>query len=323
MSESPPAKRQRPNEQEITRSSEVWHCDGSVVLQASGTQFRVHWSVLSQHSAFFRDLQGLPQPPDEPKVEECPVIELLGDSPEDVECVLKTLYDPWFFSQKPLTLSVVASHIRLGRKYDFKDILQAMVERLSQDLPQTLEGYDGLFPEGKYTPIWIKAYSGYCIDILALVKENNLRTLLPCAYLRVLQNCQQAQLFDGITRRDGTLATLAVEDQRLCALTGKKIAQSQWQEEHTFGWIAQYDGCPECTQPAACTLKRMARLHTQLKMDTMLALSSVANYMVHLGLCDACTEDGAQKMSEGRKKMWELLPTFFELPPWAELQNDI
>lgn len=53
---SPPAKRQRTEDAAITRS-EIWYPDGSVVLQAQGTQFRVHWGVL----AFFRN--ALPQPP--------------------------------------------------------------------------------------------------------------------------------------------------------------------------------------------------------------------------------------------------------------------
>ncbi|KAJ7686514.1 hypothetical protein B0H17DRAFT_1071804 [Mycena rosella] len=56
---SPPAERQRTGKASITRS-QIWHSDGSIILQADDTQFRVHWSVLAMHSSFFRDMQGLP-----------------------------------------------------------------------------------------------------------------------------------------------------------------------------------------------------------------------------------------------------------------------
>ncbi|KAJ7039025.1 hypothetical protein C8F04DRAFT_1086858 [Mycena alexandri] len=61
----PPTKRQRTEDAPVNRS-EIWHNDGSVVLQAENTQFRVHQSVLAMHSQFFRGIQGLPQPLDQP-----------------------------------------------------------------------------------------------------------------------------------------------------------------------------------------------------------------------------------------------------------------
>ncbi|KAJ7935112.1 hypothetical protein B0H13DRAFT_1474520, partial [Mycena leptocephala] len=61
--------------------------DGSVVLQAENTQFRVHWSILSIHSSVFHDMQGLPQPPDQDSIEGCPVVQL-SDLAADVEHIL-------------------------------------------------------------------------------------------------------------------------------------------------------------------------------------------------------------------------------------------
>jgi hypothetical protein len=89
---SPPAKRQRTEDASITRSN-VWYKDGSVVLQAESTQFRVHWGVLSENSTFFRGLEDLPQPSDQPTVDGCPIVEL-PDAVIDVEYLLKALYDP-------------------------------------------------------------------------------------------------------------------------------------------------------------------------------------------------------------------------------------
>lgn len=92
-----------------TRHLDLWFSDGSVVLRADNTLFRVHISQLSRHSAFFRDLFSLPQPSvrrqrsisssssfvdvDEGiQMEGCPVI-VLHDSAEDVGNLLTALYD--------------------------------------------------------------------------------------------------------------------------------------------------------------------------------------------------------------------------------------
>ncbi|KAJ6519013.1 hypothetical protein C8R45DRAFT_1204281 [Mycena sanguinolenta] len=66
---SPSAPDPTENEPGITRSIDRWFNDGSVVLQAGNTQFRVHWGVLAPHSSVFRDMRGRPKPPDEPNVD--------------------------------------------------------------------------------------------------------------------------------------------------------------------------------------------------------------------------------------------------------------
>ena len=83
-----------------TKHADLWFCDGSVILQAESTLFRVHKSQLSRRSTVFSDMFTLPQPPvtttratlaDE-TYESCPVVKL-HDSAEDVENLLLALYD--------------------------------------------------------------------------------------------------------------------------------------------------------------------------------------------------------------------------------------
>jgi hypothetical protein len=90
---SPPMKRQHIENTLIT-CSKIWYKDGSVVLQAESTQFHVHWGVLSEHSDFFADLEGLPQPNDRPIIDGCHIIEL-QDPVVDIKYLLKALYDPY------------------------------------------------------------------------------------------------------------------------------------------------------------------------------------------------------------------------------------
>lgn len=89
----------------LTQHVDLWFCDGSVILQAESTLFRVHKSQLSRRSIVFSDMFALAQPPvmsthatlaDE-TYEGCPVVKL-HDSAEDVANLLLALYDGPFVS---------------------------------------------------------------------------------------------------------------------------------------------------------------------------------------------------------------------------------
>ncbi|KAF8146845.1 hypothetical protein K438DRAFT_1868486 [Mycena galopus ATCC 62051] len=64
-------------------------------------------------------MRGLPQPPDQPSVEGCSLVELPDDA-VDVELVLKALYTPTFLTQTALPMAAIGAFVRTGRKYDFK-----------------------------------------------------------------------------------------------------------------------------------------------------------------------------------------------------------
>ena len=84
----------------LIKHADLWFCDGSVILQAEYTLFRVHKSQLSRRSIVFSDMFALAQPPvmtthatlaDE-TYEGCPAVKL-HDSAEDVANLLLALYD--------------------------------------------------------------------------------------------------------------------------------------------------------------------------------------------------------------------------------------
>ncbi|KAJ7502975.1 hypothetical protein B0H11DRAFT_1711569, partial [Mycena galericulata] len=278
----------------ITRS-DIWHNDGSVVLQAEDTQFRVHWSVLALHSSFFRDLQGLPQPADQPSVEGCPVVEL-SDPVEYVEYLLGALYNPFVISPRALSLPTLGALIQLGRKYDFHQ-LPALATRT----PDTLEWWP-------YKATRIVHYEGLLYDILTLARENNILSALPCAYYRIIMRYSQDDLFDGISRRDGTTASLSPIDLRRCVLGRQSLVQSQLDLENTLQFLATHiGGCPDNTECG-----RARRL-----------ICSEFFWHPTRNMCPTCTQSAQESMSDGRNNMWKDLPSYFGLPRWNELKNDL
>ncbi|KAJ7679111.1 hypothetical protein DFH06DRAFT_1414926 [Mycena polygramma] len=304
---------------QLTRS-EIWHSDGSVVLQAHDTQFRVHWSVLALHSSFFQGMMELPQPPNQPSIEGCPIIEL-SDSAEDVQHLLRALYDPLFFVQRTLPLSIIGSHLRLARKYDFRGVLETIAERLTYENPVTLVAYDALKTGNSYSPTRIANYHGLLYDTITLAGENNLNSVLPCAYYRALVGSLPPDIFDGIARGDGTIATLSPIHQRACNLGRTALLRAQWDTGSTFGWIADADEIG-CFDPSSCRHKKYAFFRRHVVRGSLAPFCSIA-YVDSLNLCAVCTPIVKAKMAAGRQRMWNLLPTFFGLPPWTELRDDL
>ncbi|KAJ6593479.1 hypothetical protein B0H19DRAFT_1090537, partial [Mycena capillaripes] len=196
-------------------------------------------------------MQALPQPPDQPSIDGCPIVEL-HDSALDVEHLLAALYNPTFLLQRSLPLPVVAALIRLGRKYDFRNLLDTAVERLTFENPSTLEEYDALLMGGgKYQTTRIVHCPGVLYDMVTLARENNIFSALPCAYYRALRYYPQASLFDGVPRTDDTAVCLSVVDQRRCIIGREKLLVAQAHANYSFGWLhlCDFEGCAD---PASC-----------------------------------------------------------------------
>ncbi|KAF7370421.1 BTB domain-containing protein [Mycena sanguinolenta] len=316
FSESPPAKRQRTESEDgsITRS-QMWISDGNVVLQASQMQFRVHWSVLARNSSVFRDMQGLPQPPDEPTIDGCPVVHL-SDDPNDIGHLLEVLYTPTFLHREKLKLPVIGALIRLGCKYDFKDLFDAAVARIMVECPTTLEDYDLVSDSFKN----IEHYIGLDFDLISLASENILAAL-PSAYYGAVTGFSLAGLFDGIQRDDGTVAHLGGLDLRRCVVAREKLLVKQFEPGYTLGWAQKWD-FDGCENSAQCRTSRETVLRENLECADIEALTRPFMVMFH-EYCAPCARHVKACIAAGRRKIWEELPDFFDLPPWSELENDM
>ncbi|KAJ7231895.1 hypothetical protein B0H12DRAFT_1262689 [Mycena haematopus] len=342
---SPSAKRQRTENAPITRS-EPWNNGGSVVLQAANRQFRVHWSVLAQNSSIFRDMQGLPQPLGEPTVDGCPVVEL-SDDPDDVACLLKALYTPSvhfvplgafllylyhtlpFIQQKEVPLSLIGALIRLGRKYDFKDLHDSAVACLEADYPTTLERFDEL--RGKFKAIeW---YRGVEFDIVALASEHKILSVLPSAYYDVVCKFTLNELLDRVDKADGTRASLSPNDLRRCVLAHKRLLIKQFQPGYILGWTRrwEFDGCTALEQCRAAREGVLSR-YLDSAADTVEPLLPILNDVAYFfriwflrgfKFCPTCKRHAISAMSAGRRKLWEELPGMFDLPHWRDLKNGV
>ncbi|KAF8216636.1 hypothetical protein K438DRAFT_1703693 [Mycena galopus ATCC 62051] len=315
---SRPAKRQRPEAAIITRS-EIWHTDGNVVLQAQDMQFRVHWGILTQNSSFFRDLQALPQPPEQLTVDGCAVLELQLDAVEDVKLLLATLYNPTALFQQVIPFALVAALVRLGRKYDFRNLMDAAVQLLMDEHPTTLKEFLELSKTHPYHPKRITYHRGFELDMLDLARENNILSALPCAYYRMLTRYSQNQLLDGIPRSDRTLTSLAPSTLRQCIVGREKIIFKQMQPGHTLGWLWEWEYDADCYTRSKCHAYRKVLIQKYFQFVGVRAFGPVEKMKPRF--CHPCFHHIEELMNMAQRKMWEDLPAFFDLPPWGELKN--
>ena len=94
MEKVSPALQVAGSSQTISRHSEFWFADGSVIVIVGTTAFRIHKSILSKHSDVFSDLFTVPQPQDgSESMDGCPVVNL-PDALSDFVDVMKALYNP-------------------------------------------------------------------------------------------------------------------------------------------------------------------------------------------------------------------------------------
>ncbi|KAF7370433.1 BTB domain-containing protein [Mycena sanguinolenta] len=293
---SSPSARQQAENEAITRSTDRWFSDGSIVLQAGKVQFRIHWGILALHSSVFRDMQGLPQPSDEPNVDGCPVVHL-QDDPTDVEYLLKAIYDPTFLTMKKIPLPAVGALIRLGRKYDFKDYLNLAVARLADTFPTTFEAY---LPHELLTTT-ITPYLGVFFDMITLASENDILSVLPAAYYYVICVYTQDELFQG----------------------REKLLMKQFQPGYSFGWALDATNVDGCTNPPKCGKAREKFMRDFVDKFRLFALSYAIAIMDMSQLCTACGLHAERANRAGRIKMWVELPRIFGLPPWDQLKNDL
>ena len=143
------------------RHKGLWFQDGSIILRAERTLFRVHMSQLSRQSLLFKDMFTLPQPsnsieqddedntvlaaptgPDDESIQGCPVIPLYDD-PKDLAVLLGAIYDgPWFGDNGREDFGYVSALLRLSTKYIVDTLRRKALEHLSEAWPPSLKGWD-------------------------------------------------------------------------------------------------------------------------------------------------------------------------------------
>ncbi|KAJ3500900.1 hypothetical protein NMY22_g19106 [Coprinellus aureogranulatus] len=319
------------NEVSVTRS-DIWLDDGNIVIQAEETQFKVHRGLLARVSPIFADVFSVPQPAhDDIKVEGCPLLHL-QDSAQDITHLLSTLYDLRYHTKEPIPLEVAAALLRLGRKYEIKQLFQEIVGRLKTDLPTTLHDTDNLPDPNGWREITYE--SELLFKIAAFVYESDIPEIrcqasLPPTYFSQDDMIQGAEYVSD----DGSTAVstpLPPEVHRICLAGRQKLVD---RFNVVFAWVDNLPvvGCTsyaQCSRVATALVKALWRPEpkTVRSIDTWSCLTTcLADLADHPAvltqLCGRCSAMAKEEYESYREETWDQLPSYFGLPGWDVLNK--
>lgn len=327
--QSTAAKRQRTDDEAavspppVSRVPAFWFEEGNIILQLESKQYRVHKSILSMHSNFFKDLFQVPQPENEPLIEGCQVVQLFHDSVRDLEQVLSHLYYPYIMHdpQKTLSFASIAAMIRLGRKYGFTRLQANALRRLQTLFPKTLST-DGLRGHPQFT-------AEFLLDVINLAEENSIKSILPAAYLQLCLTCSLDPILNGVQRKDGTQLRLSHESMTCCVL-GREDLASQLPTLIFPSLLREPTNDPRTS--SMCPRGWSSPCNSSFGAIRAAFLASSENKMKFLkrpeginqlvaGFCVECKKAIVERYTAGRKSVWDQLPSFFELPNWGDLKD--
>ncbi|KAJ7196474.1 hypothetical protein GGX14DRAFT_672488 [Mycena pura] len=316
----PSSKRQRTDSDSATpiSRSKIWMPGGDIILQTQSTQFRINSDILAQQSPIFRDMLSIPQPANKPTIDGCPIVHL-SDAAKDWELLLETLYNP-FQHKETLPFDVVAAMVRLGKKYEMAAIKNNATWRIHYEFPNTLHSW--IEVQNKLTKI--ESQPGMMLDLLNLVYEYEIRSSVPTLAFNCLDMMSLEHLMKDETRRpDGSCVHLAPHIKLTLAIAVERIAN---QQRTSFQWLDDDTILPhpQCNSRTECTEQRQELYRT--------VMWGLEEYHYHCfdpwndfdgtkGLCRKCNLVGEGTFKDTASKMWEFLPSFFQLPQWGDLKD--
>ncbi|KII91862.1 hypothetical protein PLICRDRAFT_523753 [Plicaturopsis crispa FD-325 SS-3] len=301
---------------------EPWIDDGNIVLQAENKQFRVHRSLLRSSSHVFSDMFEVCGPAaahqgsdEETTVDGCPVIHM-ADASQDWHYVLTALYDRGFYADAAVDIpfEVLAAFLRLGKKYGIRRLHAEAMSELSAQFPTTLAAYDGpkcIGPDlHRYSQF--DAVHNTAVAAINLARETNTPSLLPAALYKYCSYAFEERVITGYHKRNQSLPTISTTDRDICISAHAALMRAQ--RLHVYPWakpgMTSACGDPECSAWKA-TFLDVTNAHC-LPLDRFEDWSK-------LGFCADCAEPTRKVYATGRQKIWDALPSFFDLPDWGTL----
>ncbi|KAI0753829.1 hypothetical protein C8Q74DRAFT_1211338 [Fomes fomentarius] len=328
-------------EDEIVRDTEIWFDDGSIVLLAGKTAFKVYHGILSAHSVVLADMFSFSQPESAPNLDGCPLL-YLSDNPVNLRHLLQELFPRPTIAAISITFHHVSAVIRLAHKYQFEYLLK----QHHQEKPHSII----IFPDDLdlltdfYTPVhahWIKPDSDSttsalyikpadAIDVVYLAGLTGTDILLPLAYL----HCATlgSKVVRGYVREDKTRTCLTQAAlERVVRGRESLLMQDIIHGAKLGSLLAQVGAIEGCISSAECrksstTFWAERMNHTLGEGADPLVLRPWRDVVyMSMSPCDVCRAAISRKDPLGRacESTWRNLPHMFGLkvPAWEDAQK--
>lgn len=202
----------------------------------------------------------------------------------------------------------LSSVLRLSDKYDVPVLRNGMIAILSDLYPTSMDEWDKREVPPGYT-VHVLDH----IPILNLALKLNIRPILPVVLYEI---CCRLGL-DIIVLGKGRQIN-DPEYRRRCILGHSHLQLAQ---RHALRYLKREEGeGEECDDTATCDAERLRWISLDLGEDGLDPLvDSNQTCWDAFGTCSTCHEAAKTTYQAGRQKLWNNLPSIFNLGTWEEL----
>ncbi|GJJ09970.1 hypothetical protein Clacol_004195 [Clathrus columnatus] len=327
------------------RHPDLYMSDGTMVLLANSTLFRVYPGLLAKHSNVFEGLTESGQflPNDAEVYDGCPLVRL-QDDPEEVACFLKATMGLCHFERnQPMPYPMASAILRLSSKYMVQSLRRQAIEHFKRIIPQS---YTEINKTESYTQVFGSNPSDkpHPFQLLPLFRECQLMSFLPWTYYSICAlGFQKLVQGDTFTTMNGTDSEIFVEDKHdaRIALLGWKALCTMTRDIRNDTIMSSAKDCKggsTCNDTMRLTWMQGAAYQidsqamNQWGMFKLLAnserpLSPNGRTRNNLVLdtvqpCYGCTKAWLKQEENARNAIWFQLPAIFKLPAWEVLKQE-
>ncbi|KAF7314939.1 BTB domain-containing protein [Mycena indigotica] len=319
------------NEYLRTGVAALWLDDGSIVLRAQKTLFKVSRSLLSLRSGFFRDMLASPQTGGDAQVLDGCIMVDLPEKADDVEALLRAVFDSDYFMPPPakIDLMPLLSILRLARKYDIQYLYKRALSHLdhvmfyvSHSAFLTAPRRDTIMiPPSMVTkhlfvqPLSTLSNSPAALLItLEAINAVQAKWLLPIAHYWLCTMPLKHLLTIPEETLSGTQLRWILQNRKALATKRARILENINQ----YGWDA------ECGQAGQCSVARMNVLSHYIRRnadgDDVRMLNGVD--FEQRGLCTLCLQSVDKLCTDALEQAWSALPAMFDVSDWGDLTEE-
>ncbi|KAI1795306.1 hypothetical protein LXA43DRAFT_1090956 [Ganoderma leucocontextum] len=301
------------NLNDLKRHEEFWFDDGSVVLIARNTGFRVFRSLLAAQSTIFSDMLSSSSPTAEEMFEGCPVVHV-SDSPEDVAHFLHVLLPKsqrTLYARNPrISFRKLSAIIRLAHKYHVQDVLDQAIAALEEYFTSDFDIWE------RGANLGAVAFNPkHAIGVVNLARLVDRPSLLPLAFYQCVS--LGGEVVNGYRREDGSMECLDISDIKRCIDGRNELAAK------AAGFISDVfvmHPCARCETPGDCPSALKKILETVICSEDASSSDVLASWEEPIKLwaadfllCRPCTNATIGREAAKRKRVWNALPDIFDI----------
>ncbi|KAJ6616627.1 hypothetical protein B0H10DRAFT_1799065 [Mycena sp. CBHHK59/15] len=307
-----------PSSTQVKRSPDIWFEDGTIILEAECTQFKVFKGILAANSTVFNDMLVIGSFPDiSEMVEGCPVVRVY-DTALDLMHFLKAIHHGGYYEPaETKDFLLIAAILRLSTKYNVDFLRRRALAHISSLYPTTLQEWD----QRKDTSM--EVFNARPFAVLLLAKETGHQALLPACMYLCADSVDINDILDGLKSIDGKHLELDWPDKRAC-IRGRQNLLLALRSE-VFAFLTGSLAIPNCVSPQRCDSSKLRWLQS---LEASLGNGCPGIFSIKFpwvsfrkAVCDNCYTASYTNSNTQRQFIWDKLPSYFDMPPWEELSK--